>query len=323
MMFFRGVRIRGISAALVCLCASCASPSPQSSEARGDAVATQASSAARLAYEKGYFGQAQKLYRRALTRARAINDAKLAADAAYNLAMSEIGLGHYEAADQLLRQAYYDADRASSNTADIQLLRAKVAYLRMRLPEALVLVDEVADSKAAQSLHLQAMILRGQIFCETGDPDAAKSELRAVEKLVAFSNTDLTPAISADLAKLEGTISRLEGKMDIAARYFDAEAKRLRIAHRYRDMGYALARAAEAYRAAGRPALAADRFFLAARSLDGRGDTDAAKLSLASSLSAAEKARDKDARIRAQLLLREITRRAVPSAYRSQFRPAP
>ena len=149
---------------------------------RGDAVVVQASSAARLAYEQGDFGQAQQLYRRALTRAQAINDARLAADAAYNLAMSEIGLGDYDAADQLLRQAYYDADRASSNTADIQLVRAKVAFLRMRLPEALTLLDEIVASKSAQSLHLQAMILRGQIFCDTGDPDAAKSELTGHRK---------------------------------------------------------------------------------------------------------------------------------------------
>ena len=311
-MFFCGVPTRSISAALVCLCASCASPGPESSVARDDTVVMQASSAARLAYEQGDFGAAQKLYRRALTRARAINDASLAADAAYNLAMSEIGLGHYDAADKLLRQAYYDAERASSNTADIQLLRAKVAFLRMRLPEALTLIDEVAGSKAAQSLHLQAMILRGLMFCDTGDTEAAKSELRAIEKLVASSRTVLTPSISADLTKLEGTIALLEGNMDIAARSFDAEAELLRTAHRYRDMGYALARTAEAYLAAGRPALAADRFFLAARSLDGLGDTNAAESFLASSLSAAEKAGDQNARVRARMLLEEITRRTVP-----------
>ena len=100
--------------------------------------------------------------------------------------------------------------------------------------------------------------------------------------------------------------------MDIAARSFEAEAELLRMAHRYRDMGYGLVRVAEAYLAAGQPALAADRFFLAARSLDGRGDTEAAKALLASSLSAAEKAGDEKARARAQMLLEEITRRAVP-----------
>ncbi|MDH5535484.1 MAG: hypothetical protein OEZ08_07940, partial [Betaproteobacteria bacterium] len=292
MKSFRAVAIRGNLAALVCLCASCASPGPELNEPRGDPVVVQASSAARLAYERGDFGQAQKLYRRALMRARAINDAGLAADAATNLAVSEIGLGDYEAADHLLRQAYYDADRASSNTLDILLLRAKVAYLRRQPAGALTLIDAVIRAKAAASLHLQAMTLRGQISSDTGDLEAAKSELRAVEKRVASSQAVLAPSIGADMAKLEGTIARGEGRMDAAARTFDAEAELLRTAHRYRDMGYALARSAEAYLAAGRPGMAADRFYLAGRSLDGRGDSSTAKSFLASSLSAAETAGD-------------------------------
>jgi len=311
-MSFHGIAKFGIPAALVCLSASCASTDPGSSVERGDTVVVQASSAARLAYERGDFGQAQKLFRLALKRARAINDAALAADAAYNLAMSEIGLGEYDTAAQLLRQAYYDAVRASSNTADIQLVRAKVAYLRMRPFEALTFLDEIAASNPVQSIQLQGMILRGQIFGDAGDKDAANSELRSAERLVASSQAVLSASVGADLAKLEGTVSRLEGKLDIAAHSFDDEAELLRIAHRYRDMAYALARAAEAYLAVGEQALAADRFFLAARSLEGHGDTDAARLLLASSLSAAEGAADHDARIRAEVLLEEINRRRAP-----------
>jgi len=304
--------MRAISVALVGLCASCASTGPGPTVEPGDLVYLQASSAAELAYEQDDFGQAQQLYRRALSRAQAVDDAGLAADAAYNLAMSEIGLGNYDTADQLLRQAHYDANRASSNTADIQLVRAKVAFLRLRLPEALILLDEIVASKSTQSIHLQAMILRGQVFCGAGDLDAAKSELWELEKLVASSRKTLSPSIGADLAKLEGTVARLEGKVDTAASSFDDEAGLLRIAHRYRDMAYAFARAGEAHRAAGRQALAADRFFLAARSLGRLGDTEAAKSFLASSISAAENADDHDSRIRAQLLLEVITRRSAP-----------
>ena len=95
-MWFRGVAVRGFPAALACLCLSCASPNPESSLERGDSVFVQASSAAKLAYEQGHLDQAKKLYRLALMRARAINDAALAADAAYNLAIREIGLGNYD-----------------------------------------------------------------------------------------------------------------------------------------------------------------------------------------------------------------------------------
>ena len=279
---------------------------------RSDVVVVQASSAARLAYERGDFVQAQKLFRHALTRARAINDPGLAADASYNLAMSQIGFGDYDAAEQLLRQAYYDANRASSNTVDIQLVRAKVAFLRMRHAQALEFLDDVAASQPALSVRLQAMILRGQMSCDAGDLDAARSELWAIQKLVSDAEPALSPSIDADLAKLEGTLLRLEGKADAAASSFDDEAELLRVAHRYRDMGYALARASEAYLAAGKQALAADRFYLAARSLGGLGDTDAAKSFLASSISAAENAGDHDARIRAQMLLEEITRDSAP-----------
>ena len=253
-------------------------------EPAGDTLVVQASSAARLAYDLGDYSQAQTLYRRALTRAQAINDADLAADAAYNLAMSEIGLQHYEAADQLLRQSEYDAARASSDTIDIRLLRAKVAYLRERLPEAIALANEVIASKAPQHLRLQAKILRGQIFCDTGDLPSAKSELQSIEELVASAKSELTPSVRADVEKLMGTIARLEGNMEVAARFFDAESELLRTARRYRDMGNAFARAAEAYLSAGRSALAADRFFLAARSLAGQGDLSAAKTFAESSL---------------------------------------
>jgi tetratricopeptide (TPR) repeat protein len=279
---------------------------------RRDVVVVQASSAARLAYERGDYGQAQHLFRRALTRARAINDAGLAADAAYNLALSEIGLGDLDAAEQLLRQAHYDAGRASSNTADIQLVRAKVAFLRMRHAQAQVLLNEVAASQPTRSVRLQAMILRGQMACDAGDLDAARSELRAIRELVPDAESAVSPSTGADLAKLEGTLSRLDGKADAAARSFDHEAELLRIAHRYRDMAYALGRAAEAHLTAGANALAADRFFLAARSLAGQGDSDAARSFLGSSLSAAQDAGDHDARARAQILLDEITRGDAP-----------
>jgi hypothetical protein len=136
--------------------------------------------------------------------------------------------------------------------------------------------------------------------------------LAAIERLIASSNGTVTAAIGADLAKLEGTIARLEKQPDTAARSFDAEAKLLRRAHRYRDMGYALGRAAEAYLASGQAALAADRYFRAARSFAGNGDDAAAKSFLASSLAAAETAGDTNSRIRAKELLQELTRGAVP-----------
>lgn len=312
MIGLRHAVARTVAAAALCLGASCAGPGPAPREPPGDTLIVQASSAARRAYEVGEFEQARGLYRRALVRARTINHAGHAADAAFNLAMSEIALGNYGVAERLLFDAQYDAGRAGAETVDILLLRAKVAYLRQRLQDALAFIQAVVAAAAPQRIRLQAIILRGQIGCESGDAASGAAELRAAKALAASENDELPPAISADLAKLEGTVARLTGRADDAALAFDAEAELLRASHRYRDMGYALARAADAHLAGGRPALAADRFFLAARSLDARGETDRAQALLASSLSAAKEGGDEGARARAQLLLDDIKRRVGP-----------
>lgn len=312
MTLLRVVARRGVPALLVGLCLSCASPETVPRAERGDPVFVQTSSAARLAYRQGHFEQAQKMYTLALRRARAINDPALAADAAYNLGVSEIRLGDYAAAARLLDQAHYDAVRASSNAADIQLVRAKVAFLRMRHPETLALLDGIATLNPSQSIRLQAMILRGQVFAEAGNEKAASLQLQSAQALVTSSQPVLPDSVNADLAKLEGTVARLGGEHSRAARIFDREAELLRVARRYRDMAYALARAAETFNAAGEPALAADRFFLAARGLEGLGDVGAARAFLASSISAANEASDHDARARAEALLEEFTRRHAP-----------
>lgn len=308
----RRLVVSGLATALLTLCASCAAPGTRLAAPAGDLQLLQASSAARLAYELGNYAQARTLYRRALTRAQAIDAVDRAADAAYNLAMAEIGLQHYDEADQLLGQAEYDAVRASTATTDIRLLRAKVAYLQDRLPLALVLANGIVASNAPAGLLMQATILRGQIFCDMRDLPAARSESQTAKEVARSSKAALAPSIDADMHKLDGTIARAEGKPDIAARLFDDEAAWLRAANRHRDMAYAMARAAEAQLAAGRPALAADRFFLAARSLAGQGEFGAGKAFVESSRSAAMTAGDEAAQARARSLLEEINQRGAP-----------
>ncbi len=311
-----GIARRGLLAAMVWATASlmiaCSSPRPPPSLPEAQSQVIQAFAVARRAYARGEFGQARSLYRQALTRARAIDDAALAADAAYNLAVSEIALQQYDAAEQLLREAAYDAARASTDLTEIRLLQAKLAYLRGQPGDALALIDTLVAAAAAPGIHIQARILRGQIQADAGDPVAAFAELGAVRELAAGPAGPLSPALAADAAKLEGSVARRDGQLLTAARLFDAEAGLLRRAHRYRDMGHALARAADAYLLAGDAALAADRFFLAARSLDGLGDTAVARAYLASSVAAAERVGDEGAAARARALLGEISRRASP-----------
>ena len=303
---------RSLLAVIACVTASCSSPGPRPTAPADEVRVTRTFAVARRAYEQGEFEQAQALYRQALTRARAIDDAALAADAAYNLAVSELALRHYDAANQYLREAAYDATRASTDVTEIRLLQAKLAYLRGRPAEAIALTHALIASAAAPRIHLQARILRGQINADAGDLVAAFAELHTVKHLAAGPAGTLSPAMAADAAKLEGSIARRDGQVLTAARLFDSEAALLRRAHRYFDMGHALARAADAYLLAGLAAQAADRYFRAARSLDGLGATAAARPYLASSLAAAARAGDERAGDRARALLDEISRRAAP-----------
>ncbi len=301
----------GLLAVIAGLLVACAAPAPPpDAKSRADPQVAQTMAVARRAYAQGDFAQAQALYRQALLRARAIDDAALAADAAYNLAVAEVALRNYDAADRWLREAGFDAARASTDTAEPLLLRAKVAYLRGRPAEAAAFADSIIGSGAALPLRRQATILRGQIRAEAGDLDAARADLRAAGQPDAAAPG--APAIAADAKKLEGTIARSEGDPARAAQLFDAEAELLRDAARYRDMGHAFARAADAYLKGGNAALAAQRYFLAARSLDGLGDAQAAKAHLAASIAAAAQAGDEGARARARELLDEISRRAGP-----------
>ncbi|WP_418317114.1 hypothetical protein [Piscinibacter sakaiensis] len=300
---------RVLLALLAGISVSCAGPPQQ--RARPPAVesqVTQAFEVARRAYQQGDFAQAQLLYRQALQRAREIDHAALAADAAYNLAVSEIALQNYAAAVQLLREAGYDAARAGTDTFEPLLLRAKVALLRQRPAEAIALADQViAAPAAAPALRQQAMLLRGQVHAEAGELAAARADLRAVA-LPADA-----PALAADAKKLEGTIASHSGDHAAAARLFDAEAELLRAALRYRDMAHAYARAADAHLAAGHPALAADRFYLAARSQHASGNAAAANRHLAASLAAAAQAGDAAASARARALLDEINAANQPA----------
>jgi len=303
--------VRGsLSVLAFSLCAGCAGSGGPPKTPAVDALVVQVSSLARRAYEQGDYAQAQSLYRRALMRAQAIDNAELAANAAYNLALTEIGLRDYEAAAHLLQQAEFDATRASAGTFDIHLLRAKVAYLRHDTAAAATLANEVLASQAPVALRVQAQILRAQMAAESGDLSAANADLRVIETVA--SSSALSVSVRADLAKLHGTIAQDAGNPDAAARFFDSEEQLLQSAQRYRDMGNALARAASAHLAAGRPALAAERFYLAARTLKALGEFGTAATLADSSLSAAMQAGDAHARERAQSLRDDIAKDGAP-----------
>jgi hypothetical protein len=77
-------------------------------------------------------------------------------------------------------------------------------------------------------------------------------------------------------------------------------------------MGRSLVRAADCHLAAGAFGIAADRYYLGARSMVGLGDLNGARPVLASSIAAAENAGDQAARARSISLLKEISEGVAP-----------
>src|SRR5438045_2154785 len=82
------------------------------SAAIADSELTAATTAAQLAFGQDRIELAAQLYARALTRARAMDDASAIADAAYNLAACLTELGQYSRALVQLDEAEAEAQRA-------------------------------------------------------------------------------------------------------------------------------------------------------------------------------------------------------------------
>jgi tetratricopeptide (TPR) repeat protein len=296
---------------VACFCSSCVSLGPGRVAERGDPDLLELSEAAHLAYDHGDLPRALALYGQALDRARLTNEPQAIVDAACSLAICHIAQKRYRTADVLLREAAYDAERGHLDAAEIMLLRAKVAYLEGDFSRCVTLADKVSGPETDELVRLGALILRGQALCGIPDLAAAKAQWRSIEKL-SEARAGAAPSIRADTLKLRGTIAGMEHQPGQAASLFDQEAALLRISRRYTDIGPALARAAECYEAAGRPDLAADRFYLAARNTAAQGDAGAARRLLASSVSASERTGDEAARLRATGLLEEINERGGP-----------
>ena len=271
-----------------------------------DAEFARTMSAGRVAFDRGLIDQAAVLYQQALRRARAMDSAAAIGDAAYNLAACRIRRGQLEKARALLDEARAEVLSFQGNIADIQLVGAMVARLQGNPEEALSLSEQVLShpgSMPTDGQRLQVYLLRGQIACDRGDATLAFQEMQRAEKFVA-GVSDL--ALPAGLAGLAGRIHLIKKQPGMAAKEFDRQAFLLRQAGRYTQLGRALQRAAAAYLGAGNYGLAADRFFRAARSTFARGEHSAA-LELGNlALSAAQKADDQAAIIRARALLDEI-----------------
>ena len=245
--------------------AGCAT-SPTSTVPSKDKELSRTSNLARAAFEDGATAKATDLYRKALNRAIAMDDAAEIGNAAYNLALCHIILGELDQASALLAEAKAAFKRSGSNPADVLLLEATVAQRQGKLEQALSLADQVLSASPDESHRFQVALLRGTVACAQDDPASARTALVEADKH-HIANAPLLAARE----RLAGNIFLLERNPAEAAAAFDRAATLFRKAKHYRDMALTLRRAGEAYQEAGDTQRAEDRLFAPSAAWPPRG----------------------------------------------------
>lgn len=232
-----------------------------------DKELSRVSDLARAAFEDGAVARAIDLYRKALNRAHAMDDATEIGNTAYNLALCHIILGQLDQASVSLVEAKAAFTRSGSNPADVLLLEATVAQRQGKSEQALSLADQVLSASPDENDLFQATLLKGTIACQQDDPAHAKAALAEADK-----HHVANAALLAGRERLAGNIFLLEGNPAEAAAALDRAAALFQKAKHYRDMALTLRRAGEAYREAGDTQRAQDRLLRAQRSLAAQGE---------------------------------------------------
>ncbi|MEN6424986.1 MAG: hypothetical protein ABFE13_06465 [Phycisphaerales bacterium] len=250
----------------VLMLAGCATV-PTSTVPASDKELSRTRDLARAAFEDGATAKAIDLYAKALNRALAMDDATEIGNAAYNLALCHIILGHFDQASASLAEAKAAFKRSGSNPADVLLLAATIAQRQGKLEQALSLAEQVLSASPDENHRFQVALLRGTIACGQDDPASARTAL-----LEADQHKVTTALLLAARERLAGSIFLLERNPAEAAAAFDRAAALFQKAKHYRDMALTLRRAGEAYQEAGDTQHAEDRLFRAKRSLAAQGE---------------------------------------------------
>lgn len=287
--------------------AGCASP-PKPARPSDPDLERYAGSAL-VSFQHGAYGQAEKLYRRALDRARAADDAREIGNNAYNLAACLVALGRNAEARPLLRESRVALEELRKNTAEVILLDAAAARNLGILDAASTLVAEARaqmNRDKDRALWIQAALIEAQVACDRTNAPLALRILDSVSKDLKELNDSL---LNGRAAGLYARITWMTGQPATAAAWFDKETECYRKAGRPpQEISPVLLRAAEAWGQAGQARESADRYYRAARSLTGQGRTTEALRCIEPALAAAEKAGASDLMARITALFDEIRR---------------
>jgi tetratricopeptide (TPR) repeat protein len=241
--------------------------SPTSTLPPEDKELSRTSNLAHAAFEDGATAKAIDLYRKALDRACAMDDAAEIGNAAYNLALCHIILGQLDQASASLAEAKAAFKRSGTNPVDVLLLEAMIAQRQGKLEQALSLADQVLTASPDESDRFQVALLKGAIACRQDDPASARAALAEADR-----HHIANAALLAARERLTGNIFMLERNPAEAAAAFDRAAALFQKAKHYRDMALVLQLAGEAYQEAGDTQRAEDRLSRAKRSLAAQGE---------------------------------------------------
>ena len=300
---------------MVTLLAACASGGDQTPPSEPpDTELANAAQTAQLAYARGLYQLAANQYAQALKRARAMDDAKAIGTQAYNRALALIALGELEQAEDLLEESETELGRAGLPLADVFLVQARLLHHQAlqgdmqastELDAAAQRVLDDPRSHPSASHRAQVALLRAEVDCDRNNAAVASQQLAQARSL---AGTEPEDSLRAGLARATGCLSLLQRDPAGAGRHFDEEAELMRRNRRYRDMAKALHRSASAYRQGGLNALAADRFYRAARSWLGQGEREKAKADIEAAATVVAAIDDRRLRELIQVLREEIER---------------
>jgi len=253
-------------------CGGCASRSPDlpPPDLRDtDPVITQLSATARKQFDSGAVASAVSLYRRALERARAIDNSREIAGNAYNLAACLMQLGDVDEAARLLAEAERESVRSRGDAAPVMLMAAQVARARGDRDASRAALDRLEQLNLSKEMRGQAYVIRAHLACDEGNASAAEGFMNRAR---GYAGKSEDPGLAGAIANATARIAVLNESWLDAAGAFDREADMMQRALRPADMAVALEKAGLNYVAAGRPALAADRYYRSARSSMAQGN---------------------------------------------------
>lgn len=233
---------------------------------------------ARGAFAAGSAEKAVSYYRKALNRARLMDDPAAIGRNAYNLAACLALLRRDDEARALLDEAHAEFQRAGIHAREIPLLQARIAHREGKTDEALALAQaQLRTGTPRDPFFIQYQVLLADLLCAKGDAAGAARELARVDRKALAA---MEPIVQADAAQVRARLALLDQKPRAAGELLDAAAKHLQQAGQYIEMALALDEAGRAYETAGDVNAAMDRYYRAARSLYLAGQTARAERSM-------------------------------------------